>query len=113
MVSAVVPVRPLNPDRFQTTGVSILTRFAVFAHHLLVDSVERFRFRIYVIGQSARLLLRGLARATGRLVGHAAPAQDQAEWEQITAIRSDFHALSDESIESLKTLLTSLDDIRR
>jgi hypothetical protein len=113
MVSAVVPVSPMRPERFRTTGVSVLVRFAVFAHHLLVDSAERFRFRLYVIGQSARLLLRGLARATARLAGRPEPEQDEVDWEHLHAIRSDFRALTDESIESLRTLLASLDASRR
>jgi hypothetical protein len=109
MVSAVAPVHPIRPDRFRTTGVSVLARFAAFAHHLLVDSAERFRFRVYVIGQSTRLLLRGLGRATARLLGHPEPTQDEVDWEQIAAIRSDFHTLADESLESLRVLLSSLD----
>jgi hypothetical protein len=112
MVSAVVPVQPLSPARFQTTGVSILVRFAAVAHHFLASTVERFRFRLFVIGQSARLLLRGLGRTTMRALGadgHAAePTSDEA-WDQIRAIRSDFHALTDESIDSLRHLLMSID----
>lgn len=112
MVSAVAPVRPMNPNRFRTTGVSVLARFAALAHHLLVDSVERFRFRLYVIGQSARLLLRGLARSTAHLVGRAGPTVDEVDWGNVDAIRSDFHTLTDESIESLRALLTSLEGPR-
>jgi hypothetical protein len=112
MVSAVVPVRPMEADRFRTTGVSVLARFASLAHHLLVDSVERFRFRLYVIGQSARLLLRGLARSTAHLVGRPVQTQNEIDWEHIAAIRSDFHALTDESIASLRALLTSLEGSR-
>jgi hypothetical protein len=112
MVSAVVPVRPVSPARFQTTGVSIMVRFAAVAHHFLASTMERFRFRLFVIGQSARLLLRGLGRATIRILGAKGLAPDLAPdeaWEQIRAIRSDFHALTDESIESLHDLLMSLD----
>jgi len=112
MVSAVVPVRPLSPARFQTTGVSILVRFAAVAHHFLASTVERFRFRLFVIGQSARLLVRGLGRTTMRILGadgHAAEPDSDEAWDQIRAIRSDFHALTDESIESLRHLLMSID----
>jgi len=112
MVSAVVPVQPLSPDRFQTTGVSILVRFAGIAHHFIASTVERFRFRLFVIGQSTRLLLRGLGRASMRLVGadgHPAEPTSDESWDQIRAIRSDFHVLTDESIESLRHLLMSID----
>ena len=113
MVSAVVPVHPIRADRFRTTSVSVLARFAAVAHHLLVDSVERFRFRLFVIGQGARLLLRGLARSTNRLLGRAEAQREEWDWEQIDAIRSDFRSLTDESIESLRTILMSLDGARR
>jgi hypothetical protein len=116
MVSAVVPVRPLSPDRFQTTGVSILVRFASVAHHFLASTAERFRFRVFVIGQSLRLLMRGLSRTTMHLLGSKDqspdPSPDEA-WEQIRAIRADFHALTDESLDSLRHLLMSLDAGRR
>ncbi len=112
MVSAVVPVQPLSPARFKTTGVSILVRFAGVAHHFIASTVERFRFRLFVIGQSSRLLLRGLGRTTMRVLGAdgqpAEPTSDEA-WDQIRAIRSDFHALTDESIDSLRHLLMSID----
>jgi hypothetical protein len=113
MVSAVAPVQPLRADRFRTPSVSVLVRFAALAHHLLADSVERFRFRLYVIGQSLRLLLRGLGRTTDRLLGHPQARGEGSEWSQIEAIRSDFRALTDESVESLRTILMSLDATRR
>lgn len=112
MVSAVVPVQPLSPARFQTTGVSILVRFAAIAHHFIASTVERFRFRLFVIGQSARLLMRGLGRTTMRVLGEKGQSPDltpDEAWEQIRAIRSDFHVLTDESIESLRHLLMSID----
>jgi len=39
--------------------------------------------------------------------------ETEREWEQIQAIREDFHTLTDESMHSLHTLLTSLAAERR
>jgi hypothetical protein len=112
MVSAVTPVRPLRAERFRTTSVSVLVRLGGLIHHVLATSVERFRFRLFVIGQSVRLLLNGLAHATMRLI-HPQPVDDaqtfDADWQQIRDAQADLHILSDESLESLRVLLSSLD----
>jgi hypothetical protein len=116
MVAAIVPVQPLRAARFQTTGVSVLVRLGALGHHLLTSTAERFRFRLFVIGQSARLLLRGLGRTTLRLLGAGGTANDlpaaEWDWDQVRAMRSDFHVLTDETVESLRVLLTSLDASR-
>jgi len=39
--------------------------------------------------------------------------ESEREWDQVQAIRHDFQALTDESLESLKVLLTSLAAERR
>jgi hypothetical protein len=115
MVSAIVPVQPMRAARFKTTGVSLLVRLAAIGHHLLTTTAERFRFRLFVIGQSARLLLRGLGRTTLRLLGATTPAAAEPadwDWEQLSALRSDFHVLTDETVESMRVLLSSLDASR-
>ncbi len=116
MVSAIVPVRPLSAVPFQTTGMSILARLSGLIHHMLVNTVERFRFRLYVLGYGVRLLLRGLARSTTRLVHwrtRGEPASPADEWLEIDAIRADFRTLTAESVESLRALLMSLEAMER
>jgi hypothetical protein len=111
MVAAIVPVQPLRAVRFKTTGVSLLVRLGILGHYLLTTTAERFRFRLFVIGQSARLLLRGLGRTTMRLLGAPGGAESppaEWDWEQLQAMRSDFRVLTDETVESLRVLLTSV-----
>lgn len=113
MVSAIAPIRPLPARRFRTGGVSALAHFGAIVHHLLVNTAERFRLRLYVIGQAAQLLLRGLARTTRRLLGQEPTDPKRADWEHMEAIRDDFHALRDETVVTLRVLLESLESERK
>jgi hypothetical protein len=114
MVSAIAPVQPLPARRFRTGSVSALAHFGALIHHLLVNTAERFRLRLYMIGQAAQLLIRSLARTTRRLVTRE-PMEEpkQTDWEHMEAIRSDFHALKDETVVTLRVLLDSLESERR
>jgi hypothetical protein len=110
MVSAIAPVRPLPARKFHTGSVSALAHFGAIVHRLLVNSAERFRLRLYVIGQAAQLLLRSLSRTTRKLLGRESrPDSRRADWEHMEAIRSDFHALKDETLVTLRVLLESLE----
>lgn len=106
MVSAMAPMPPLRPARFYSPQISGLAHLNRVVHQVLVSSNERFRLRTYILGRSFALASRVLMRSTQRIVrGHA---EAEREWEQVQAIRADMSTLTDESLDSLRTLLTSL-----
>jgi hypothetical protein len=106
MVSAMAPMPPLRPTRFHAPQISSLAHLHRLVHHVLVSSNERFRLRTYILGRSFALASRVLMRSTTRIL--RGDAESEREWEQVQAIRADMSTLTDESLDSLRTLLTSL-----
>ena len=106
MVSAIAPVRALRPRDFRLSQVASLAYLNGMLHQFLVSAAERYRLKLYILGRSFGLATRFLLRSIQNL-GHPAP-DAQREWEQIEAIRSDFQTLTDESLESLRILLTAM-----
>jgi len=106
MVSAMTPIRPLRPQSFRLPQIVSLAYVNQLVHQFLVSTAERFRLRLYVLGRGFGLATRFLLSSTRRIASNA-PEQDR-EWDQIQAIRDDFQTLTDESMESLRVLLTSL-----
>jgi hypothetical protein len=106
MVSAMTPVRPLRPQSFRLPQIVSLAYLNQLVHQFLVSTTERFRLRLYVIGRGFGLATRFLLASTRKITG-GAPDADR-EWEQIQAIRDDFQTLTNESMDSLRVLLTSL-----
>ena len=111
MVSAMAPVQPLRPQGFRLGQIASLAYLNQLLHNFLVTTAERYRLRVYILGRSFGLATRFLLTST-RSIGKGDP-QAEREWEQIQAIREDFHTLTDESMHSLHTLLTSLAAERR
>ena len=111
MVSAMAPVAPLRPKDFRLAQIVSLAYLNNVLHQFLVSTSERYRLRLYILGRSFALATRFLLESTERIVHKAAAAE--REWEQIEAIRHDFQTLTDESLDSLKILLTSLAAERR
>ncbi len=106
MVSAIAPVPPLRPRDFRVAEIVSLAYLNGVLHQFLVSTSERFRLRLYIIGRSFGLATRFLLRSTERIV-KGEPEVDR-EWKQIDSIRHDFATLTDESLQSLHVLLTSL-----
>jgi hypothetical protein len=106
MVAAMAPVAPLRPRDFRLAQLASMAQLNRLLHHFLVSSAERFRLRLYILGQSFGLATRALLRSTERLLG--GQSQAEREWEQVAAIRHDFGTLTDESLQSLRALLASL-----
>lgn len=106
MVSAMAPVTPLRPKDFRLTELASLAYLNGLVHQFLVSTTERFRLRIYILGQSFGLATRSLLRSTERIVADEPEAEK--EWEQVDAIRQDFDTLTRDSLDTLKVLLTSL-----
>ena len=106
MVSAMAPVTPLRPQAFRITQIASLAYLNQLVHRFLVTTAERYRLRVYILGRSFGLATRFLLDSTRRIVDNE-PEADR-EWDQIQAVRQDFQTLTDESLESLRVLLTSL-----
>ncbi len=105
MASALAPVPPLNPRRFRSPQLRGLAFFNQFVQQFLVSTAERFRLRVFVLGRGFTAALRLLFQTTNRAKEHGEVA---AEWDELLALRDDFHALTAESLESFRVLLTSL-----
>ncbi len=106
MVSAMAPVTPLRPRDFRLTELASLAYLNGLVHQFLVSTSERFRLRVYILGQSFGLATRSLLRSTQRIVADEPEAE--REWEQVDAIRQDFDTLTRDSLDTLRVLLTSL-----
>ena len=106
MVSAMVPVQPLRPRDFRVAQIASLAYLNQLLHRFLVSMSERFRLRVYILGRSFALATTFLLHSTQRIVRNE-PEADR-EWQQIDAIRHDFQTLTEESLHSLRALLTSL-----
>jgi len=106
MVSAMAPVVPLRPQSFRLAQLASLAYLNQLLHQFLVSTGERFRLRVYVLGRGFGLATRYLMQSTQRIVQNQ--PESEREWEQIEALRHDFQALTDESLASLRALLTSL-----
>ena len=106
MVSAIAPVRPLRPKDFRLVQVSSLAYLHGMLHQFLVSASERYRLKMYILGRSFGLATRFLLKSIRNLgLGTTEAAR---EWDQIEAIRSDFQTLTDESLDSLRILLTAI-----
>jgi hypothetical protein len=106
MVAAMAPVTPLRPAEFRLAQLASLAYLNQVLHQFLVSTGERFRLRVYVLGRGFGLATRYLLQATRRIVSGAPEAE--REWQQIEALRDDFQTLTDESLASLRSLLTAL-----
>jgi DNA-binding MarR family transcriptional regulator len=109
MVSAMANVRPLRPQAFRLRELAQLARLNQFVHQFLVTTGERFRLRLYILARAFGTLLRivMLSRA------HVKTRVAAPNWEAVEAARRDVHTLSDESIETFRLLLASLEAERR
>jgi len=111
MVSAMSPVAPLRPKDFRLAEIASLAYLNGLLHQFVVSTAERYRLRVYILGQSFGLATRALMRSTKRIV-HDEPEAEQ-EWDQIESVREDFETLTRESLDSLRVLLTSLSAERK
>jgi hypothetical protein len=111
MVSAMAPVQPLRPRDFRLGQIASMAYLNQVLHQFLVSTAERYRLRLYILGRGFGVATRFLLASTRSIVGGQPEAE--REWDQIQAIREDFRTLTDESMKSLHSLLTSLAAERR
>ena len=52
MVSAMAPVTPLRPRDFRLSQIASLAYLNGVLHQFLVSTSERFRLKVYILGQS-------------------------------------------------------------
>jgi len=105
MVSAMANVRPLRPQAFSLRELAQLARLNEFVHQFLLTTSERFRLRLYILARAFGTLLRVVVRSTAPVRARVA----EPNWETVEAARRDVHTLSDESIETFRVLLSSLE----
>ena len=106
MVSAMVPVAPLRPRDFKVAQLASLAALNQVLHRFLVTAGERFRLRLYVLGQGLGVVLRYLGGSTRR-IRDTRSTMDR-DWNDVAALRSDFRTITDESLESFRICLASL-----
>jgi hypothetical protein len=106
MVSAIAPVKPLRPKDFRLVQVASLAYLNNMLHQFLVSASERYRLKLYILGRSFGLASRFLLRSIQNLGSGTTEAAK--EWDQIESIRADFQTLTDESLDSLRVLLTAM-----
>jgi hypothetical protein len=111
MVSALAPVRPLTPANFRLAEIVSLAYLHRLLHQFLVSTAERYRLRVYVLGRCFGIATRYLFNSTRRIAERQ--IDTDREWDQIQATRQDFQSLTDESLESLRLLLASLESEKR
>jgi len=108
MVSAIAPVPPMRPHDFKLVQIASLAYLNAMVHQFLVSASERFRLKVYILGRSFALASRYLMKSIRTLGSPVSEAEKKREWEQIVAIRADFQSLTDESLDSLRLLLTAM-----
>ena len=106
MVSAMVPVEPLKPADFQLKQVVSIVYLGRVLHRVLVTAGERFRLKVYILGQGFGVAMRYLVRSMDRIVHRDSEADK--EWATVSAIQEDLQTLSQESLKSFRALVVSL-----
>jgi hypothetical protein len=106
MVSAMVPVAPLRPRDFKVAQLASLAALNQLLHRFVVTASERFRLRLYVLSQGLNVVLRFLNGSTRHIRDTRSTAD--RDWNDVTALRSDFRTITDESLESFRACLASL-----
>ena len=104
MCAAIVPLPPLRPTAFKLPELATLAGLGVLAHHLLVTIPDRFRLRLELLRRGLGLSLRALFRGAQPQTA----ASLESHWGRVLAARSDFHTISDETLESFAALVSAL-----
>lgn len=110
MVAAMAPLPPLQPRDFRLAQVVRLAYLNRALHHFLVSTAERFRLRVYILRRGFSVALAYWTSSRRRLADQPA---GEAAWTGVQDAHSDLRALSNESLQSFRTLLLSLTAVRR
>ena len=101
LVTAMIPVPALRPASFELGEIRARAGWAALLHHLLVTLPERFRLRVVVLGYGVGVVVKTLAGLQGRPL-------DGPGWRRLQAARTDWHTISDETLESFRVLVTTV-----
>jgi hypothetical protein len=104
MCAAIVPLPPLRPMAFRLPQLVTLAGLGLLAHHLLVTIPDRFRLRLELLRRGLGIALRALLQG-GQRERHGRLDPD---WAKVLAARTDFHTVSEETLESFAALVTAL-----
>jgi hypothetical protein len=111
MVAAITPMPTLRPKDFRLPQLVQLAYLHAFLHQFLVGSGERFRLRLMILGRGFRLLGRLVAKSAWRIRGREEGAAE--EWGRLALARADLRSLTDESLNSLRVLVETLETAPR
>lgn len=106
MISAVTPVNPILPSNFHLAELVNLAHLHNILNQMLISTKQRFRLKLFVIGKGVSIASRFLVVRIKNIVSQRSQA-DQ-EWDEIVGIGNDFQRLSEESIQSFRSLLEAL-----
>ena len=106
MVSAMAPVSPLLPSRYQIAEMNNLAVFNQMLHQIVVSAKQRFRLKLRIIATGIRITSGYLPTRIDRVLNRRS-GTDQ-EWEEIAAAGHDFQQLTTESVESFRNLMGAL-----
>jgi hypothetical protein len=104
MCAAIVALPPLRPTAFRLPQLVTLAGLGVLGHHLLVTIPDRFRLRLELLRRGLGIALVVLLRGTHRERG----GRLDPDWARVLAARTDFHTISEETIESFGALVSAL-----
>ncbi len=106
MMSAITPVSPILPHDFHLAELTNLAYLNRILHQILISTRQRFRLKLYLLGKGVAIASRYLLQGIKNVVT-CRNAEDR-EWEEIARIGQDFQRLSNESVQSLRSLLEAL-----
>jgi hypothetical protein len=102
----VTPVNPILPSNFHLAELVNLAHLHNILNQMLISTKQRFRLKLFVIGKGVSIASRFLVVRIKNIVSQRSQA-DQ-EWDEIVGIGNDFQRLSEESIQSFRSLLEAL-----
>jgi hypothetical protein len=106
MTFALAGVTPLPVAEFRTPPLRWRAQLVNLVQPFLVTAGERYRLRVVVLRGGFRLLHGVVERAVGRLRRRA--DTEANDWAGVTAARVDVALLTEESLHSLRALLSAL-----
>jgi len=106
MVSAMAPVSPLLPSRFQLAEMNNLAVLNQMLHQIVVSAKQRFRLKLRIIATGVKITSGYLLTRIHRVLDRRSSTEQ--EWEEIATAGQDFQQLTTESVESFRNLMGAL-----
>ena len=106
MVSAMAPVSPLLPSRFQLAEMNNLAVLNQMLHQIVVSAKQRFRLKLRIIATGVKITSGYLLTRIHRVLDRRSSTEQ--EWEEIATAGQDFQQLTMESVESFRNLMGAL-----